>query len=138
LPWRADGWGIRDADDIPIAEASPEVASAVVVLVNGAMAVNVESLIQRDVNYLALTKRYSDHIFDGDSMCCEVCLDIADATTGGHYWCRSHVPETIPDLAPGWTIADVLVWRLAALGSLEAPDRHWRGVVLAGKLRTHR
>jgi hypothetical protein len=65
LPWRADGWGIRDADDIPIAEASPEVASAVVVLVNGAMAVNVESLIQRDVNHLALTKRYSDHIFDG-------------------------------------------------------------------------
>jgi hypothetical protein len=68
LPWRVDGWGIRDADDIPIAEASPEVASAVVVLVNGATAGE------------ALTKRYSDHIFDGDSMCCEACLDIASAT----------------------------------------------------------
>ena len=85
---------------------TPADAALIVALANSA-----DALIALAV----AARQYSDHIFDGGSMCCEVCLDIADATTGGRYWCRLHVPETLPDISPGWTVADLLVWRLRYL-----------------------
>jgi hypothetical protein len=50
----------------------------------------------------SLLQDYSDHIFDDGTICCGICLGVAEAADGGEFWCANHVPDGHPDL----------VWRM--------------------------